>query len=76
VTIAFALDQRGREQSHWQALMAAGLLGCVLGGIALAMVVLEPGRIGLLIGIDLAAAGAALLYFSRCSEGPMGERLA
>ena len=70
VTIAFALDQHSREQTHWQALLAAGVLGCALAVVALAMSVLEPGRIGLLIGIDLAAAGAGLLYFSRSSEGP------
>jgi hypothetical protein len=64
-----ARDQRQRGRAaRW--LTWSGVFGCVLGVV---LTVIGPAYIGVVVGLDLIAAGCALLPFGRVTSGPRIE---
>jgi uncharacterized membrane protein HdeD (DUF308 family) len=62
LTIILALGYRGQAPDHWQWVMTSGVVDLILAGLLIAGL---PGTalwaVGLLVGIDLAFAGASII---------------
>jgi uncharacterized membrane protein HdeD (DUF308 family) len=72
--MALGVDHRGRTAGAWGWLFAAGVLDIVLGGFIAFMT--AKGAvvfIGVIVGIDMIAAGVALLITHRWRRFALGE---
>jgi len=72
--IGIALSHRRRMTARWSWLLASGVLDLVLAVVLIFMNAIGSAvLIGIVVGIDLIAAGIALLMFHRMGSGPISS---